>query len=122
VYLLGGGCFRTAGVRGDVRRVLGPPDDQLSQLRSDPGKWRGKGRVRRVPRSQRRGRSAEGSRLAVWYQKLYHRRYGPLLARPLEPVATANRAPRARQAKRDRRPEAVDKALGQLSDGVGIAA
>ena len=122
VYLIGSGCFRTADVLGDVRRALDDPEYKLSQLRYDLGKLRGKGLVRRVPRSQRYELSAEGYRLAVLYQKLYHRLYAPLTASTLEPVASDNLVPRARQAKLDRLYEAVDKALRQLSEGVGIAA
>jgi hypothetical protein len=91
-------------------------------LRYDLGKLRGKGLVRRLPRSQRYELSAEGYRLAVLYQKLYHRLYAPLTASTLEPVATDNLVAGARKAKLDRLYEAVDKALRQLSEGVGIAA
>jgi hypothetical protein len=115
VYLIGTGCFRTADVLGDVRRALGEPEYKLSQLRYALGKLRGKGLVRRVPRSQRYELSAEGYRLAVLYQKLYHRLYAPLTASTLEPVATDNLLPAARKAKLDRLYEAVDKALRQLS-------
>ena len=122
VYLLGHGCFRTAALLGDVRRALDDPGYRLSQLRYDLGKLRGKGLVRRLPRSQRYELTAEGYRLAVLYQKLYHRLYAPLTASTLDPVAADNLVPNSRKAKLDRLYEAVDKALRQLSAGVGIAA
>ena len=46
----------------------------------------------------------------------------PLTASTLEPVATDQLVPASRKAKLDRLYEAVDKALRQLSQGVGIAA
>ena len=61
-------------------------------------------------------------RLAVLYQKLYHRLYAPLTASTLAPLAGDNVVPNARKRKLDRLYEAVDKALRQLSEGVGIAA
>jgi hypothetical protein len=121
-YLVGKGCFRTADLLGDVRRALDRPEYRLSQLRYDLGKLRGKGLVVRRPGTQRYELTAEGYRLAVLYQKLYHRLYAPLTASTLEPVATDHRVPGSRKAKLDRLYEAVDKALRQLSAGVGIAA
>ena len=106
----------------DVQRTLEAPSYRLSPLRYDLAKLRGKGLVHRVTGTQRYEVTSEGYRLAVLYQKLYHRLYGPLTASTLEPVAADNRVPGARKAKLDRLYEAVDKALRQLSAGVGIAA
>jgi hypothetical protein len=122
VYLIGKGCFRTADLLGDVQRALDAPGYKLSQLRYDLGKLRGKGLVQRVLCTQRYQLTPEGYRLAVLYQKLYHQLYAPLTAGTLEPVAGDNLVPAARKAKLDRLYEAVDKALRQLSEGVGIAA
>jgi hypothetical protein len=122
VYLIGTGCFRTAALLADVRRALDRPAYQLRQLRYDLGKLRAKGLVRRLPGRQRYELAPEGYRLAVLYQKLYHRLYAPLTASVLEAVATDNLLPGARKAKLDRLYEAVDRALQQLSEGVGIAA
>jgi hypothetical protein len=121
-YLIGQGCFRTADLLGDVRRALGNPGYRLSQLRYDLGKLRGKGLVRRLPGTQRYELMPEGYRLAVLYQKLYQRLYAPLTASTLDPVASDDRVPAARKAKLDRLYEAVDKALWQLSEGVGLVA
>jgi hypothetical protein len=122
VYLVGKGGFRTADLLPDMQRALDNPGYRLSQLRYDLAKLRGKGLVRRVPRTQRYELASEGYRLAVLYQKLYHRLYAPLTASILEPVPTDNLIPRSRKAKLDRLYEAVDKALQELSKGVGIAA
>ena len=56
------------------------------------------------------------------YQKLYHRLYGPLTAGVLAPVADDARVPGSRRARLDRLYAAVDKALRQLSEGVGLVA
>lgn len=122
VYLIGQGCFRTGQLLEEVRRALEQPDYRLSQLRYDLGKLRGKGLVVRLPRSQSYELTPQGYRLAVLYQKLYHRLYAPLTASILEPAPGDNRVPPERKRKLDRLYQAVDKALLQLSAGVGIAA
>jgi hypothetical protein len=122
VYLIGKACFQTQDLLEGMQRALGQPDYRLSQLRYDLGKLRGKGLVRRLPRSRRYELSPEGYRLAVLYQKLYARLYGPLTAGILDPVPSDHGLPRSRTAKLDRLYEAVDKALRALSEGVGIAA
>jgi hypothetical protein len=94
----------------------------LSQLRYDLAKLRGKGLVRRVKGTQRYELSSEGYRVAVLYQRLYQRLYGPLTAAVLEPVAADACVPGSRRARRDRRYAAVDQALQQLSAGVGLVA
>jgi hypothetical protein len=122
VYLIGRGGFRTRELLADVQRALDRPDYQLSQLRYDLAKRRGKGLVTRLKGTQRYELSSEGYRLAVLYQKLYHRLYGPLTAAVLEPVAADARVPGSRRARLDRLYEAVDKALQKLSAGVGLVA
>jgi hypothetical protein len=121
-YLIGKASFRTADLLPDVQRILDAPSYRLSQLRYDLAKLRGKGLVHRVTGTQRYEVTSEGYRLAVLYQKLYHRLYAPLTASTLEPVATDERMPRSRIVKLDRLYEAVDKALTKLSEGVGIVA
>ena len=121
-YLIGKACFRTADLLEDVRRALDNPGYRLSQLRYDLAKLRGKGLVSRVKGTQRYELSPEGYRLAVLYQKLYHRLYAPLTASTLEPVPTDSLIWNDRKAKLDRLYEAVDKALRALGEGVGIAA
>src|SRR5205823_2684402 len=106
----------------DVQGALGRPEYGLSQLRYDLGKLRVKGLVRRLPRSPRYELTGEGYRLAVLYQKLYHRLYAPLSAGTLEPVPGDNRVPNSRKAKLDKLYERVGKALDELSEAVGIAA
>jgi hypothetical protein len=119
-YLLGKGGFRTKDLLEDVQRVLDAPCYKLSQLRYDLAKLRGKGLVHRVKGTQRYQMTPEGYRLAVLYQKLYHRLYAPLTASTLEPVETDERVLPSRKAKLDRLYEAVDKALRRLGEGVGI--
>lgn len=121
-YLVGQGCFRTADLLEDVRRALSQPEYRLSQLRYDLGKLRGKGLVVRVRGTQRYQVTSEGYRLAVLYQKLYHRLYAPLTASTLEPVAGDQRLPISRRGKLDRLYDAVDRTLRQLSEAVGIPA
>jgi hypothetical protein len=121
-YLVGHACFRSRDLLDDVRRALDQPGYTLSQLRYDLAKLRGKGLVARRPRTQRYELSPEGYRLAVLYQKLYHRLYAPLTAGILDPVAEDHWLPPRRKAKLDRRYEAVDKALQALSEEVGVFA
>jgi hypothetical protein len=122
MYLIGKACFRTADLLADVQRALDNPGYKLSQLRYDLAKLRGKGLVGRVAGTQRYQLTSEGYRLAVLYQKLYHKLYGPLTSGILDPVATDNQLPRSRKVKLDRLYEAVDKALRQLSEEAGVAA
>jgi hypothetical protein len=75
-----------------------------------------------VQGTQRYERSPEGYRLAVLYQQLDHRLDGPLTASPWEPVPGDSLIGNDRTAKLDRLYEAVEKALRELSAGVGIAA
>jgi hypothetical protein len=121
-YRIGLGSFRTRELLGAVQRALERPEYRLSQLRYDLGKLRSKGLVVRLPRSQRYELTAEGYRLAVLYQKLYHRLYAPLTASTLEPVPSDNGVLNSRTAKLDKLYAAVDKALHELSEAVGIAA
>ena len=121
-YLVGWGCFRTADLLEDVRRALGRPAYRLSQLRYDLGKLRGKGLVVRLAGTQRYRLTSEGYRLAVLYQKLSERLYGPLTAAVVDPVATDRVILDRRKSTLDRRYEAVDRALRELSAAVGIAA
>jgi len=121
-HLVAKGCFRTADLLPDVQRFLGKPAYKLSQLRYDLAKLRGKGLLERLRGTQRYRLGAEGYRLAVLYQKLYHRLYTPLTAAILEPVAADNLIAGSRKAKLDRLYEAVDKALRRLSEGVGVSA
>ena len=63
---------------------------------------------------------APGYRLAVLYLKLFHKIYAPLTAGTLEPVAGDERLPPERRALLDRLYGAVDLALSQLCEQVGI--
>ena len=122
VYLIGKGCFRTADLLADVQRALDNPAYKLSQLRYDLAKLRGKGLLTRIGGTQRYQLASQGYRLAVLYQKLYHRLYAPLTAGVLEPVPTDNLIANSRKTRLDRLYEAVDRALRALSKRAGIAA
>jgi len=122
VHLVGQGTFKTVALLADMQRLLGRPDYKLSQLRYDLGKLRGKGLVVRLPGTQRYQLTAEGYRLAVLYEKLYHRFYAPLTAGVLEPDPADNRLPQSRRAKLDRLYTTLDQALGRLAEHVGFAA
>jgi hypothetical protein len=122
VYLIGNACFRTADLLADVQRALNQPHYKLSQLRYDLAKLRGKGLVSRLKGTFRYQVTPDGYRLAVLYQKLYHRLYGPLIAGLLDPVTTDNDLLASRKLRLDRLYEAVDKAIAKLSEHVGVAA
>jgi hypothetical protein len=122
MYICGKGCFRTKDLLTDVRNALDKPDYQLSQLRYDLSKFRGKGLVVREPGTQAYYLTPEGYRLAILYLKLYHRLYAPLTAGLREPVPADNRVLTHRQTKLDRLYGAVDEALQKLTDHIGIAA
>ena len=64
-YLMGQGCFRTADLLADVRQALEDPGYRMSQLRYDLGKLRGKGLVKRRPRTQRSTTCTTGSSAAT---------------------------------------------------------
>jgi hypothetical protein len=121
-YVVGYACFRTTELLDDVRRTLNRPDYRLSQLRYDLSKLRAKGLVQRLPATQRYQLSSDGYRLAVLYQKLSDRLYGPLTAAIIEPVAADRLIGNARKSKLDRCYEAVDQALQDLTAQVGIVA
>jgi hypothetical protein len=122
VHLVGKGCFRTAALLADVQLALDRPDYRLSQLRYDLGKLRGKDLVMRLPKTQLYQLSPKGYRVAILYCKLYHRLYAPLLAGFLDPFADDGPVPDRRRAKLDRLYNAVDEALAQLTEQIGLSA
>ena len=83
---------------------------------------RGKDLVMRVPKTQLYQLSPKGYRVAILYCKLYHRLYAPLLAGLLDPFPDDAPVPDQRRAKLDRLYSAVDKALPQLSEQIGLSA
>jgi hypothetical protein len=122
VHLVGRGTFKTVDLLADLQRLWHRPDDKLSQLRYDLGKLRGKGLVVRLPGTPRYQLTAEGYRLAVLYEKLYHRFDAPLTAAVLEPDPADTHLPQSRRAKLDRLYQALDQALARLADHFGFAA
>lgn len=122
MYLAAKGCFRTKDLLVDVQKALDQPEYQLSQLRYDLNKLRGKGLVVRKPGTQAYHLTADGYRLAILYLKVYHRLYAPLTAGLRDPVPADNAMLSHRQAKLDRLYSAVDQALEKLANHIGIAA
>jgi len=122
IHLVGQGTFKTVNLLADMQRLLHRPDYKLSQLRYDLGKLRAKGLVVRLPGTQRYQLTADGYRLAVLYEKLYHRFYAPLTAGVLQPDPADNHLPQSRRAKLDRLYQALDQALARLADHFGFAA
>lgn len=121
-YLVGKGGFRTTNLLVDVQKALGNPQYTLSQLRYDLSKLRSKGLVWRCPGTQTYQLGAEGYRIAIYYLKLYQKLYAPLTAAIRDPVPADNQVLTRRQTKLDRLYVAVDKALAQLAEHLGMAA
>jgi hypothetical protein len=121
-YLAGTGCFRTKDLHPTTAKALGQTTDSytLAQLRYDLAKLRAKGLVERVAGTQAYRLPPTGYRLAVMYLKLFHKIYAPLTAGTLKPVAADERLPPERQAMLDRLYTAVDHALQQLCEQVGL--
>ncbi len=120
VYLAGRGCFRTKDLLPDIHKATGNPNYQLSQLRYDLTKLRGKGLLVRQRGTQWYQVTSEGYRLAILYLKLYQRLYAPLTAAIRDPSDLTMLS--HRQTKLDRLYVAVDEALQKLADHVGLAA
>lgn len=122
VYLVGKGRFRTKDMLVDVQKALSNPDYTLSQLRYDLSKLRGKGLVQRCPGTQTYQVSQEGYRIGIFYLKLYQKLYAPLTAAICAPDPADNLVPTSRQMKLDRLYAAVDRALENLAEHLGMAA
>jgi hypothetical protein len=121
-YLVGKGCFRTSDLLVDVQKALDNPHYQLSQLRYDLSKLRGKGLLERLPQTQTYRLTAPGYRIALLYLKLYQRLYAPLTAALREPVLDDFRIPAHRRHRLDRLYAAVDRTLKRLADYIAVAA
>jgi hypothetical protein len=121
-YLVGKGGFRTRNLLVDVQKALGNPQYTLSQLRYDLNKLRSKGLVWRCPGTQTYQLGADGYRIGIYYLKLYQKFYAPLTAAILDPVPADNQVLTRHQTKLDRLYVAVDKALANLAEQIGMAA
>jgi hypothetical protein len=122
MYLSGKGSFRTKDLLVDAQKALDKPDYQMSQLRYDLNKLRGKGLVVRQQGTHTYQLTPEGYQLAILYLKLYHRLYAPLTAGLRDPVPADNAVLSHRQTKLDRLYVGVDKALQKLTEHIGVAA
>ena len=92
----------------------------LGQLRYDLAKLRGEGLVERIAGTQASRLPPEGYRIAVLYLKLFHRIYAPLTAGTLDPVPRDDQLPPEWRASLDRLYAAVDRALNQRIESVGV--
>ena len=121
-FMAGRGRFRTTDLHQAAAEALGktPETYTLGQLRYDLAKLRGKGLVERIAGTQAYRLPPEGYRIAVLYLKLFHRIYAPLTAGTLNPVPWDDRLPPERRAALDRLYAAVDHALSQLFESVGV--
>jgi hypothetical protein len=76
--------------------------------------------VERIAGTQAYRLPPQGYRIAVLYLKLFHRIYAPLTAGTLDPVPWDDRLPPERRASLDRLDVAVDCALNQLFESIGV--
>jgi hypothetical protein len=120
--LAGRGRFRTTDLHAIVAESLGKTTETYTpgQLRYDLGKLRGQGLVERVAGTQSYRLPSEGYRIAVLDLKLFHRIYAPLTAGIIEPVPWDDRLSPERRASLDRTDVAIDQALSQLFEVVGL--
>ena len=120
--LAGRGRFRTTDLHSTAAAALGKTTETYTrgQLRYDLAKLRGKSLVERIAGTQAYRLPSQGYRIAVLYLKLFHRIYAPLTAGILEPVPWDDRLPPERRASLDRVYAAVDRALDQLFESVGV--
>jgi hypothetical protein len=118
----GRGRFRTTDLHQTAAEALGKTTETytLGQLRYDLAKLRGNGLVERIAGTQAYRLLPEGYRIAVLDLKLFHRIYAPLTAGTLDPVPWDDRLPPERRASLDRWDAAVDHALNQLFESVGV--
>lgn len=120
--LAGRGRFRTTALHATVAEALGRTSETytLGQLRYDLAKLRGKGLVERLAGPQAYRPPSEGYRIAVLYLKLFHRIYAPSTAGTLDPVPWDEQLPPERRTSLDCLYAAVDRALDQLFESVGV--
>jgi hypothetical protein len=113
--------FRMRDLLPAVAESLGKPY-RLSQLRYDLSKFRAKGLVARIDKTQRYRLSPQGFRLCVLLLKLSERLYRPLVAATCQPIADDQRLPAEHRATLDRHYAAIDQALNNLLDHLGLKA
>ena len=120
--LAGRGRFRTTDLHQAAATALGKTIESytLGQLRYDLAKRRVKGLVERIAGTQTYRLPSAGYRIAVLYLKLFHRIDAPLTAGIMEPVPWDEHLPPEHRAALDRLYVAVDRALNQLFESVGL--
>jgi hypothetical protein len=116
------GVFRTKDLHPFVAHNLGKTTDtyKLSQLRYDLAKLRAKGLVEKLPGTQSYRLTSQGYRICLLFLKLFHRFYAPLTTAILQPFHGDRQIPSDRQATLDRFYAAVDRALNDLTEHLGL--
>jgi hypothetical protein len=120
--LAGRGRFRTTDLPQTAAEALGQTTETstLGQLRYDLAKLRGKGLVERIAGTQTYRLPPEGYRIAVLDRNRFHRISAPLTAGTLDPVPWDDRLPPERRASPDRWDAAVEPAVNQRFEAVGV--
>ena len=114
--------FRCRDLLAPVAQALGRADYRLSQLRYDLSKLRAKGLVVKVEGTHRYRLTAEGFRLCVLFIKIGDRVYKPLTAAALSPIPEDESLPPEKRAALDQNYAAIDKAINNLLDHLGLKA
>jgi hypothetical protein len=123
-FLAGLGTFRTRDLLADVLKALGTgtASYRLSQLRYDLSKLLAKGLVVKLSGTHNYQVTPTGFRLCVVYLKLFHKLYAPLTAGLLAPFPEDAALPDDQRCRLDRLYTAVDRALQDLYDHLGLQA
>lgn len=117
-----GGAFRTKDLHHAAAEAQAKTTEtyRLAQLRYDLGKLRAKGLVVKIAGTQTYRLTAQGYRLCVLALKLFHNIYAPLTSATLAPPRGNPSLPDHQQARLDRLYCAVDRALQELCQHVGL--
>jgi hypothetical protein len=121
-FLAGLGTFRTRDLLAQVIKALGTTTEsyRLSQLRYDLSKLVAKGLVVKIRATHDYQLTPTGFRLCVVYLKLFHKLYAPLTAGILSPFAEDAALPDEKRCQLDTLYAAVDRALQDLCDHIGL--
>jgi hypothetical protein len=114
--------FRCRDLLEPVAKALARDDYRLPQLRYDLSKLRAKGLVVKVEGTHRYRLTAEGFRLCVLFIKLADRVYKPLTAATLSPITEDETLAPEKRALLDQHYAAVDLAINNLLDQLGLKA
>ena len=120
-FVANGGRFRTRDLHQPAAQALRTTTAiyRLGNLRYDLAKLRAKGLVLKVPKTQTYRLTPNGLRICVLFLKVFHRVYAPLTA-AMQPFADDAHLADARRCTLDRLYAAVDQAIDQLLDHLGL--